>query len=140
MKNYVATHLVEEKPDAVIIQCGGNDINTKGEDGSVLTMATIADDIMAIAHKARCFGTKHIMIGGVTMRSDRSFKGMCEELNNRLKALCSAHRFIYIDNGDILPTHTYDGVHLNGGGTKILADNYLRALRLRFNGHVTQHT
>ena len=69
-----------------------------------------------------------------------SFREGCNQLNNRLAALSVAHGFIFVDNGKLMGSHTYDGVHLNDIGTKILADNYLRALRIRLNGYVVEDT
>ena len=130
----------EERPEVVIVQCGGNDINTQGENGKPLTIEAIADDIIAIAQKARSSGTKEVFIGGVPMRASLAFRDGCNQLNNRLAALSVAHGYIFIDNAELLGSHTYDGVHLDDTGTKILADNYLRALRIRLNGYVMEDT
>ena len=134
IKNYVTSHLQEEKPDIVLIQAGGNDVGTKTEDANPITSDMIAEDVIGIAQKARSLGAKHVFIGGITMRSNRSFTDGCNKLNNTLKSLCIAHGFIYIDNNEILPEQTYDGVHLDDEGTRLLANNYLHALRLKING------
>ena len=127
MKNYVSTHLEEEKPDAVIIQAGGNDLSSN-HDESVTAIGTIAKDVVEMAKHARSFGAQEIFVAGVPIRTQKHFQEHVGELNNTLKSLCTSNKFIFIDNSRITIDHLYDGVHLTNSGTKILADSYLEAL------------
>ena len=127
IKNYIQCHLDEQKPDVVLVQAGGNDL---AEDHR--TPVSIAHDVIEIAHKAKISGVKDISIGGVTVRSKQFSQERLHVLNNALQSLCKFHNFIYIDNSDIKVHHLYDGVHLKDEGITILADNYLKALRLKY--------
>ena len=109
------------------MQAGGNDL---AEDHR--TPVSIAHDVIEIANKAKTSGVKDIFVGGVTVRSKQFTKERLQVLNTALQSLCKFHNFIFIDNSDIKVHHLYDGVHLNNEGISILADNYLKALRLKY--------
>ena len=127
IKQYVDSHLEEEKPNVTIIQAGGNDLQS-GE----LSISQIANDIMEIAHKSRNANVADIFIGGVPSRSNAYAKKRGDDLNQAVKDLCETHGFTFIDNTDITTSHLYDGIHLTKDGSKILADNYLGAMDRKF--------
>ena len=127
IKNYIQSHLDEEKPDIVLVQAGGNDLAEENR-----APIDIAHDVIEIATKAKDSGVQDIFIGGIPIRSRQFTKKRWHELNNALQSLCNIHNFVYIDNSDIKLDHLYDGVHLKDEGTVILADNYLKALRLKY--------
>ena len=132
IKNYVASHLQEEKPDAVIVQAGGNDL----AEHRPHPIANIASDVMQIALNASKSSVQHVFVGGVTFRDKQFSQSHLYELNHTLESMCRLHGFTFINNDDITTEHLFDGVHLNKEGTRILADNYLEALRNEFNGNM----
>ena len=128
MTAYVAPRVVDEKPETVIIQGGGNDLPVNSGEKSV-PLLTIANHIIDAGLMCRRNGALNVFIGGVTTRKGNYLKKRCEALNIEIQDLCKKHRFVFIDNTEIKDEHLYDGVHLNDDGTKILADNYLNALK-----------
>ena len=125
IKNYIKSHLDEEKPDVILILAGGNDLAEENQ-----TPVNIAHDVIEIAIKAKQSGVRDVLIGSVPVRSRQFSMKRWHELNNALFSLCQDNNFVYIDNGKIKVDHLHDGVHLTNEGTVILADNYLEALRL----------
>ena len=126
-QDYLPTHLYHEKPDTVILQCGGNDLPTPRHKNVPLTK--IADQIIDAGLVCKEFGVQDILIGGVTTRNTNFLKKRCSDLNEILVNLCSSHGFTFIDNSSITPEeHMYDGQHLNSKGTSLLSNNYLEAL------------
>ena len=93
------------------------------------SMVSVANSVIEAGLKCRKLGALHILIGGVTIRRTDFLKERCAELNGILKSQCLINNFTFINNDDIKDEHLFtDGVHLNGDGSKILADNYLKAL------------
>ena len=127
IKSYVSTHVEEEKPDAVLLQMGGNDV------GGRIPIVTIANDIVDIGLLCRSKDVGTIFVGGVTTRRNESAKEKIDELNYCLKGLCKLNNFIFIDNSNITHDNLYDGVHLNKDGVSILANNYLDTLNVTFD-------
>ena len=126
MSDYIVPHLSEEKPDIVIIHCGGNDLPTPSKRPVMLT--TIANEIIDTGLLCRKAKVKNIAIAGVTIRETPFLKKRCEELNDLLRSMCKLNNFMFIDNSEITEEHLFDGIHLNQDGSKILAENYLSAL------------
>ena len=124
IKHYIGPHVIEEKPNAVLIQAGGNDLAEFNSD-----INTVANDIIEIGIVAKKMGAKDIFIGGVPVRSRQYSNQKLNELNFALQSRCQEQNFIFIANTDLTVQHLSDGVHLNNMGTKILANNYLDALR-----------
>ena len=131
IKTYVDTHIQEEQPDVVLVQAGGNDLAAYRNK----PISLIANDIMEIATKASNWAVKHVFVGGVTVRETQFTKERLNELNRVLASLCKARGFVFINNDEITIDHLSDGVHLTKEGTRILANNYLDALRERLNGN-----
>ena len=127
IKHYIGPHVLEEKPDAILIQAGGNDLAEFGSD-----VNTIANDIIEIGNVARKMGANDIFIGGVPLRSRQYTNEKLHELNSVIRSICQQQNFVFIDNTELSVQHLSDGVHLNKVGTGILANNYLDALRLYY--------
>ena len=123
MSSYLPTHLVDECPDTTVVQVGGNDLPNKS-----LSINEIADQVIKCGLICQEFGVKNVLIGGITTRRPSYQQNRCKDLNYRLRGLCSANNFTFIDNQKIKVEHLYDGVHLNETGQSILANNYLDAL------------
>ena len=127
MSAYVLPRMVEAKPGTVIIQAGGNDLSHNKSE-KFQPLVTIANHVIDAGLACRNKGAKNIMIGGVTTRKDTYQAKRCTELNTILRDLCIINEFSFIDNSLIKEEHLYDGVHLKDSGSRILAENYLKAL------------
>ena len=125
IKNYVKSHLSLDKPDTVIIQAGGNDLQSEGRSRPT-PVENIADHLVETGETCRRYGAKRIFIGGVTSR--KGLQRECFALNDEIKKKCARHGFTFIDNSNISVTHLTDGVHLSDCGSEILKRNFLDAL------------
>ena len=117
IKDYVQTHLVEEKPSTVIILGGGNDLPvTRVEDSPV---QRIAADIIATGFKCRESGATTVAIASIPPRQPAYFQHYRRKLNKMLCAECEKNGFAFINNDNIiLSKHILrDGVHLNESGS-----------------------
>jgi hypothetical protein len=127
MKHYVTTHMLEEKPDTVVIQAGGNDLRTTRNNPT--PALRVANDIMDIGLACKKKGASRVCISGVPIRKAKFLQERAKEVNELLVSLCQVNNFTYIDNSEIdLECLHKDGVHLNHEGTKLLANNYLDCL------------
>jgi lysophospholipase L1-like esterase len=134
IKNYIKTHLEKEKPDTVMIQIGGNDLQ-RGDRRDPATITSIANDIIETAQICRANDVQHIFVGGVTVRKPRWTWDICKALNNSLEGQCRLRDFNFISNTDISPHDLYDGVHLNESGVSKMANNMLSSLDDYFNSN-----
>ena len=123
LKNYIRTHLDEDRPSCVIIQGGGNDLPES------TPVAEIADDLLEAAGTCKRFGVNRICIGGVPARL--GLQKRCYELNDILERRCKGRNFVFIKNNNISLSHLKnDGVHLGKFGTELMANNYLDVLNV----------
>ena len=131
-KNYLATHLEEERPSTVVLQAGGNDLPTTRKNPT--PVSEIANSIIEAGLMCRQYGVSRILISSVLPRAQAYMQGRRRELNDVLRILCEKHRFIFIENNDIiLKEHICgDGVHLNDARSTLLARNFLTHL----NSHI----
>ena len=128
MKEYVQTHMLEEKPDTVIIHAGGNDLRTTRNNPT--PALRVANDIIDIGLACKKNGASRVIISGVITRKPQFLQERCIEVNELLVSQCRLYNFTYIDNSDInLDCLQRDGVHLNEEGTDLLANNYLDCLK-----------
>ena len=140
IKDYIVPHIEEEKPTALLVQAGGNDLAEMKRNPGSITINSIANDIIEIGIRAKSAGTNDIFIGGVPVRSLQYDNEQLSQLNFAIRSLCRRHEFVFIDNKDITMGHLSDGVHLNIKGTRILANNYLDALRNYYGGWLVDNT
>jgi hypothetical protein len=127
MKHYVTTHMLEEKPDTVVIQAGGNDLRTMRNNPTPALQ--VAHDIIDIGLACKKKGASRVCISGVPIRKAKFLQERARDVNEVLVSQCRLYNFTYIDNADITLEYLHnDGVHLNHEGTKILANNYLDCL------------
>ncbi|KAJ8042445.1 1-phosphatidylinositol 4,5-bisphosphate phosphodiesterase gamma-1 [Holothuria leucospilota] len=114
----------EEKPSAVIIHCGTNDINKI----SPSHIASLMDELcMKIQF---CDPSIQISISGLTPRLSSQANGEVLFINSKLAQICSKHELYYISNNNLSPTHlSRDGIHLNRRGITGLARNFIAFLR-----------
>ena len=128
IKDYMLTHIVEDRPDSVVIVAGGNDVPIGKFDSVPLT--SIADDIMEAGLLCRRNGVRNIHISSILPRGSFYFQLRRHRLNLMLKEQCGTNGFIFIDNRDIvLSDHIgHDGVHLNKAGSSALCRNLCNSL------------
>ena len=130
MSSYMTTHLLEEKPDTAIVHHGGNDLskdsNRLNED---LLIQETANNVIDSALLCRNTDVQDVIVSGIPIRKDKVLQRRISKLNELLQSMCQINNFRFINNNNIGLEHLHnDGVHLNDDGTKVLADNYLRAL------------
>ena len=128
IKEYVVSHMKEEKPDTVIIHAGGNDLRTTRNNPT--STSSVANNIIDIGSACKKHGAARVVISGVITRKPKFLQERCKEVNELLESMCKLYNFTYIDNSGIgLDYLRSDGVHLNEEGTVLLANNYLKCLR-----------
>lgn len=125
IKNYLQTHLTEEKPDSTIILAGGNDLPVNQVEHS--PVAKIAEDVIEAGRICKQNGANSVAISSIPPRESFHFQIYRKELNDLLRVLCERNGFEFIDNKNIiLKDHVLrDGVHLNMSGTELLRQNFL---------------
>ena len=128
IKNYLPTHLEEEKPDSVVIVAGGNDLSSV--DGKLSAVATVADDIIEAGNICKHHGTKRVYVSSILPRQSLYYQIHRKKLNDVLRGKCQSHGFIFIENDNIvMKDHvSRDGVHLNVAGSRLLCRNLLNCL------------
>ena len=135
IRNQIETHLQEERPDAAIIQIGGNDLSTfRGEKPT--PVVEIANSILDCALLCKQYDVKDVCISSVLPRKESYMKdteSRRKEVNEILKSLCDVHNFMFIDNdvGEekiVYPYHMYDGVHLTDDASILLSRKFGRIL------------
>ena len=135
IKHQISTHLDEEWPDIVVIQCGGNDLPTSRQNPKPIL--EIANHIMDIVEVCRTYNVKEIVVCSVLPREQAFLQLRRKELNDVLRDLCSVQNIHFLDNDRqkekerniVLSKHIDgDGVHLNGEGSDLLRDNIVDLL------------
>lgn len=131
LKHYVLPTLTDDKPQVVLLQCGGNDLPTGRANPT--PVEDVANEIIEIAKTCENYGVENILISSVITRKQDYMDRRRKELNDLLIEMCYNLGFIYIDNDNIKHEHLYhDGVHLNHDGSNILSNNYLHSLNNLF--------
>ena len=123
VRDYLPSNLSKVKPETVIIQSGGNDLPTPRS--NPVQVEEIAKTIVECGLLCKSYGVKNVLISGVPMRRPHYLKTRCKDLNLLLQEHCLLEGFIFVDNGNIDTSHTYDGTHLTQEGSALLRDNYL---------------
>ena len=135
IKHQVSTHLDEEWPDVVVIQCGGNDLPTSRHNPK--PVLEIANHIMDIVEVCRTYDVQEIIVCSVLPREQAFLQLRRKELNDVLRNVCSLQNIHFLDNDRqaekdrniVLSKHIDgDGVHLNGEGSDLLRDNIVDLL------------
>lgn len=127
IKHYVVPTLVDESPQVVLLQCGGNDLPTTKMNPT--PVEDIAKEIIETAKICENQGVEQILISGIVTRKQEYMDRRRKQLNNLLQDMCYDLGYIYIDNDNITHDHLFnDGVHLNFEGSDILSNNFLHSL------------
>ena len=123
MDHYARPVLVEEKPQTVVIHIGSNDI-TKFNYHDV-EVNDLANRILQIGLKCRCYGVESIAISSVLVRNDNNFNKLIQRVNISLKHLCKVYGFDFTCNDRIGKDLLWpDGLHLTDEVTLFLAINF----------------
>ena len=123
--------VIKLKPKVVVILAGTNDI--AGNTGPS-TLKMIMDNIISMTELAKLNGIKVILSSVLPVFDYPWNSGLkpdkkIPELNNMIKDYCLANQIVYLDyfssmadkkNG-LIKEYTYDGVHPNNAGYKIMA-------------------
>ena len=94
---YHSDILLKDKPNAVIIHAGTNDIVGRNSDSN-LSADNIASNLVRTGVKARNAGVKHVMISSLFPINDFQANKKAQEVNNHLREHCHAYNFIFINN------------------------------------------
>ena len=114
--------LLKDKPNAVIIHAGTNDLVGRNADSN-LSADNIACDLIRTGVKARNAGVKQVMISSLLPINDYQANKKAQEVNNHLREHCHAYNFLYIDNANMTKEDLQDTVHLSRDGKGVLMDN-----------------
>ena len=122
IKHYVYKNLYDDKPNAVVIIAGINDILRHGREGTIPDINKITDDILEIGRIAKEKHVEKIFISGIMANNDVLYNHVALVINDALKLKCIQEGFIFIDQSSISCKHlTNDGIHLSHlGSTKLL--------------------
>jgi lysophospholipase L1-like esterase len=131
--------VIDLKPFAVVILAGTNDI--AGNTGPA-TLPEIAGNIFSMAELARTHGIE-VLICSVLPAADYPWRpglepaGKISKLNEMLKDYALKNQFNWVDfysvmndgSGGLKPEYTYDGVHPNRKGYKVMSDIVEKSLQ-----------
>ena len=122
MRDYVKPTL-RHNPDLIIVHVGTNDLKSEQ------TSEEIAVNVLNLVKEIKTT-TNEVMISSITTRKDKlNAKG--KKVNVQLKSLCSKNSIGYIDNNLITDKHLNgSGIHLNYNGTALLANNFIKSIKL----------
>ena len=121
LAHYCIPTLIKEMPDAVIIHVGINCIKSENP-------SEIQQDILKIVEICQSYGVTDVFVSAVTIMD--SFMTEINSLNNLLISSQFIYNFRYICNANIGRFDLWrDRIHLNNGGIKKLANNFINAIR-----------
>ena len=118
LKHYAYASMKEDKPDAVLICAGTNNLSKKRQ-----TAKQIATEIIEIVKTCQDEGVGKVYVSSIICRS--IYQDKINEINHILQFQASTNNFQFIDNTDIKLNHLDGNVHLNEEGINLLANNYL---------------
>ena len=130
LKHYALPTLHEEKPDAVIVHVGCNDLSTKrGAIQAVNINDVVVNDILQIGITCMEQGVGKIFISSIVRSNYFKKQQLINQVNDCLKEKCVNYGFIFIDNCDIKREHLWrDGTHLVESGKVKLANNFINSI------------
>ena len=113
---------MKKNPKRIVLHCGTNDVSN-GD-----APEQIAEEIVDLA-KAMKNNENTVFVSSIVPRGDR-WNAKVSITNRRMKELCAREELPFIDNNNIDKTHHLNrsNLHLNAEGTRLLANNFLRAL------------
>ena len=133
LEHYIKPTLNNNRPDAVIIHVGSNDINFRNF--SCDTAANdIAENIIKVALLCKEYGVNEVIISSILPKSNIKLSKLIRQVNGRLFDLCREINIYFLSNDNISRNFICkDGVHLNQEGTHILASNFVNFVKSIYN-------
>ena len=128
MMHYIVPTLTEDRPDAMVIHVGTNDV-TRRRGQVEKSSQDVAKAIIDIGIECQKNGVNDIFISGITYR--RGFHEMkkVHEINDLVRDFCTKENFHFICNASIREQHLWeDGLHLLDIGKNVLANNIINSL------------
>ena len=123
LDHYILPPLVDDKPDAVIIHVGTNDILTNANHEE------IARNIIKTGLNCKNHGVNDVVISSVLVKKNPNLNALIRRVNDLLRDLCSMNGFGYICNDAITTEYLWkDGIHLQDLGTNILSSDLITKL------------
>ena len=120
LNHYIIPSLVDDKPDAVIIHVGTNDVLNK------LNHEDIARNIIFIALNCGKYDVNDIAISSVFIRKNPNLNALVRRVNDLLHDLCAKNDFGFISNEMITTSYLWkDRIHLLGLGRNFLSSNFI---------------
>ena len=120
LDHYILPPLVDDKPDAVIIHVGTNDILTNANHEE------IARNIIKTGLNCKNHGVNDVVISSVLVKKNPNLNALIRRVNDLLCDLWSMNGFGYICNDAITTEYLWkDGIHLQDLGTNILSSNFI---------------
>ena len=124
LQHYIMPTLQDDKPDAIIIHVGTNDILTNSQDEE-----EIATNILKIAEYCSVAGVNDIFISGILIKKNPRLTAVVRRVNDLLREHCATNNLHFIENDNITKDFLWnDGIHLQDLGTSILSDNFCKML------------
>ena len=126
IKDYMPTHLNVDKPDTVVVTCGGNDLSSTASNEAVI------ESLIEAGNVCKQYGVRDVFISSILPRESSHYQVKRRKCNDELRQRCLASGFTFIENNNIvLRKHvSSDGVHLNKGGSTLLCRNLLKCLNV----------
>ena len=126
LNHYVQPTLVDDKPDAILIHVGINDLlNNNGKKLIDVEIEELEQEIIDIGLRCKEAKVKNILISGITY-STKVDVNTIRRLNDIVKASCELNSFYYINNENVKKEHLWkDGIHLVNSGLVIIAKNFI---------------
>ena len=107
---------MDDKPDAVIIYVGTNDILTNANHQE------IARNVIKIDLNCKNYGVNDVVISSVLVKKNPNLNALIRRVNDLLRDLCSMNGFGYICNDTITTGYLWkDGIHLQDLGKNNLS-------------------
>ena len=130
LNHYVQPTLVDDKPDAILIHEGINDLlNNNGKKLIDVEIEELAQEIIDIGLRCKETKVKNILISGITY-STKLDVNTIRRLNDIVKVSCELNSFYYINNENVKKEHLWkDDIHLVNSGLVIIANNFIYGIQ-----------
>ena len=129
LNHYLEPTLIDDKPDAILIHVGTNDIVANANPKE------IANNIINTGLKCRSYGVNNVFISSILVKKNPSLNIVIRHTNDLIRDLCERNGLCYINNDIITTDYLWkDGIHLKDTGTHILSSNFSKHMnRILFN-------
>ena len=121
--SYIILSLVNNKPDAIVIHVGTNDILNHANHEN------IAHSIINIGLDCKTNGVDEVLISSILVKKNPNLTAIVRGVNDMLRDLCKKNGFSFICNDVITTNYLWkDGVHMQDMGTHIFSNHFLKFL------------